>query len=167
LIDDFKGTSPTPEQQALLDQMATSLDTATGANADLTSTATAIGTSVDAINSDAAAVTAALPPDTGTGTGPVLVTTTTTLTLSETVPAAGDDVKLLAVVEEEGTDAVPTGEVTFSDNGTVLGTGTLDGTGQATFDVGAIVAGPHAFSASYAGDAANAASESTEVDVTV
>lgn len=158
LIELFKASNPTPDQQALLDQMAASIATAKDNNA-------GIGKSVSALNSDVADVTAALP---GTGsTGPTLVKTTTTLTPSATAPTVGQDVTLQAVVAEDPTGAVPTGDVTFSDGGTALGTGTLDATGIASFVVTAITAGAHAFEASYPGDAANAGSTSVEVDVTV
>lgn len=96
-----------------------------------------------------------------------LATTTTTLTLSNTAPAAGSDLQLLVVVDETPDGAAPTGEVTFSDNGTELGTAALDITGAATFDIPAIEAGSHAFTASYAGDTANSPSNSSVVNLTV
>jgi hypothetical protein len=118
-------------------------------------------TNLNAIAATANAADPAAPPP------PALATTTTTLTLSSTSPTAGSDLQLLVVVDETPAGAVPTGAVTFSDAGTVLGTGTLDNTGAATFDIPSIAAGAHAFTAAYGGDSANAASTSSEVDVTV
>ena len=98
---------------------------------------------------------------------PALAATTTTLTLSNSAPTAGSDEQLLVVVDENPTGAVPTGTVTFLDGATTLGTGTLDSTGSATFDIPSIASGAHAFSAQYSGDAANAASTSATVNLTV
>lgn len=98
---------------------------------------------------------------------PVLATTTTNLTLSSTAPPAGTDLQLLVVVDEQPNGAAPTGTVTFSDGTTTLGTATLDNTGAATFDIPAIAAGAHAFSVVYGGDAANSASTSSTINLTV
>jgi hypothetical protein len=61
---------------------------------------------------------------------------TFTATIRATAPGAG----------------VPTGNVTFKDFGTVLGTGTLNGAGQATFSTTALSRSNHAISAAYPGD---------------
>jgi uncharacterized delta-60 repeat protein len=47
---------------------------------------------------------------------------------------------------------VPTGTVTLTDGGTVLGSATLDNTGQATFSTTALAVGTHSIEAQYAGD---------------
>jgi hypothetical protein len=46
----------------------------------------------------------------------------------------------------------PTGTVTFKDITTVLGTGTLNSAGQATFSTTALALGTHAITATYGGD---------------
>jgi hypothetical protein len=117
---------------------------------------------LNALATSVAALDPAAPPP-----PPALAATTTTLTLSNSAPTAGSDEQLLVVVDENPTGAVPTGTVTFFDGTTSLGTGTLDGTGAATFDIPAIASGAHAFSAQYSGDAANAASTSATVNLTV
>ena len=48
--------------------------------------------------------------------------------------------------------AVPTGTVTFSDNGVVLATVALDPNGQASYTIAALSAGSHSFTAIYSGD---------------
>ena len=45
-----------------------------------------------------------------------------------------------------------TGTVTFKDGATTLGTGTLNGGGQATFSISALAAGSHSITAVYGGD---------------
>ena len=46
----------------------------------------------------------------------------------------------------------PTGTVTFKDSATVLGTGTLNGSGQATFSISSLSAGNHSITAVYGAD---------------
>ncbi len=55
----------------------------------------------------------------------------------------------------------PTGTVTFLDGVTVLGTGTLDASGEATFSTSALAPGLHSIAASYAGTASYTGSVST------
>ena len=45
----------------------------------------------------------------------------------------------------------PTGTVTFKDGATTLGTGTLNGSGAATFSTSALTTGTHSISVVYAG----------------
>ena len=47
----------------------------------------------------------------------------------------------------------PTGTVTFSDDGTLLGTGSLDANGNATFSTDTLATGTHTITVSYTGDA--------------
>jgi hypothetical protein len=49
------------------------------------------------------------------------------------------------------TGAIPTGTVTFKHGSTTLGTGTIDGTGHATFSTTALPAGPNPVNAVYGG----------------
>src|SRR5262249_52931876 len=62
---------------------------------------------------------------------------TFTATVAATAPGAG----------------TPTGTVTFRDGATVLGTGTLDAGGVASFAAAALAAGSHSITAAYGGDA--------------
>jgi hypothetical protein len=61
----------------------------------------------------------------------------------------------------------PSGTVTFSEGGHLLGTGAVDGTGQATFSTTGLSAGYHAVSASYGGDNRFAGSGSPSCSLTV
>src|SRR5439155_6324407 len=54
-----------------------------------------------------------------------------------------------AVASGAGT---PTGTVTFYDSTTIIGTGTLDDTGQARFTASSLSGGSHTITASYGGD---------------
>ena len=69
-------------------------------------------------------------------------TVTLTATVSSVAPGAG----------------TPTGSVVFKDGTTVLGTGTLDAAGVATFGTSALGVGSHMITAEYAGDASFTAS---------
>ena len=53
---------------------------------------------------------------------------------------------------------IPTGIVTFFDGSTVLGTGTLNASGKATFSTCSLAVGSHTITVAYAGDANHAAS---------
>jgi hypothetical protein len=71
---------------------------------------------------------------------------------SNTNPSTfGQAVTFTATVTSTG--GTPTGTVTFKDGATTLGTGTLNGAGQATFTTAALAAGSHSITAAYAGDA--------------
>ncbi|MGV8832255.1 MAG: Ig-like domain repeat protein [Devosia sp.] len=61
----------------------------------------------------------------------------------------------------------PTGMVTFKDGAATLGTGTLDGTGKASFVASTLTAGSHAISAVYGGDMTYYASTSAILSQTV
>jgi hypothetical protein len=83
--------------------------------------------------------------------------TATTLTSSQNPSSFGAPVTFTATVT--GTSS-PTGSVTFEDGATVLGSGTLDGAGHATFTTSSLSIGTHAITAVYFGDANNATSAS-------
>jgi ELWxxDGT repeat protein len=79
--------------------------------------------------------------------------TTTTVTASANPAVVGTTVTFTAAVQASSPGAgTPTGTVTFTDITTVLGTGTLNGAGQATFSTSALAVGTHAIMATYAGD---------------
>ena len=80
----------------------------------------------------------------------------------------GQPVTFTASVASDDPEAVaPTGPVTFYDGATALGTGTLDGSGVATFTTAGLVAGAHSISAVYAGDVKFATSTTTTTAMTV
>src|SRR5207302_1872822 len=62
---------------------------------------------------------------------------------------------------------IPTGTVTFKDGPSALGTGTLNGAGQATFVTRTLAVGAHPIPASYGGDATFSGSTSSTLTETV
>lgn len=104
----------------------------------------------------------------GRVTTPTLVASTTVLVAAPTNLTVGQNVTLAATIT--GTAGVATGTVTFTDslNGgaaTTLGTGTLDGSGIATFSTTGLSVGSHSITASYGGNTSYLASASTVVTV--
>ena len=77
--------------------------------------------------------------------------TTTAVSPSANPSIAGNPVIFTAVVT--GSGATPTGSVTFRDGAATIGTGTLNGSGQASFSTSGLAAGSHSITAVYAGDA--------------
>ncbi len=71
----------------------------------------------------------------------------------------GDAVTFTATVT--GTSGLPTGTVIFFDGATTLGTGTLDGSGQATLSTSSLVVGARSITVWYAGDSTYAPSVSS------
>jgi large repetitive protein len=105
-----------------------------------------------------------------TGTSSVTVSlaqTSTALIASALNPASGTSVTFTATVTENPGSAVPTGTVTFMDGAKSLGTGTLNGSGVATFTTSTLAIGPNSITAVYGGDSNNAGSTSAAVTVTV
>jgi hypothetical protein len=97
------------------------------------------------------------------------VATTVTLTPSATLPGYGMTLTLDAAVAGSG---IATGTVEFSAKlgaaaATVIGTGTIDGTGVAHLDTSTLDAGVYQLTAHYLGDGSNAASTSDPVSVQV
>jgi hypothetical protein len=82
-------------------------------------------------------------------------------------PTVGASVTFTATVAQNPGSGVPTGTVTFMDGATALGTGTLNGSGVATFSTAALALGAHSVTAVYGGDTNNAGSTSAVVTVTV
>ncbi len=91
--------------------------------------------------------------------------TTDTLTASSTSLTGGQQVTLISVVRYSGPVA-PTGTVSFTSNGAVLGTSTLDITGVATLTVNLLTNAPTVI-ASYSGDSVYATSTSAQTSITV
>ena len=61
------------------------------------------------------------------------------------------------------TTIIPTGTVTFEDGATILGTGTLDGSGKTTYTTSALSVGSHSITAVYSGDSNFAGSASSAI----
>ena len=123
-------------------------------------------------------------PTTTTSPGSVTTTSTTTSTnptTTTTLPGTttGVDssinpsvsrqpVTFTATVTAKSPAAgTPTGTVTFMDGSRTLGTGTLNGSGQATFVTSTLAVGSHSISASYGGDASFNGSTSPKFTQTV
>ena len=92
----------------------------------------------------------------------LLYPTTTTITASPTTSFVGQLVAFTATVASPA-GPTPTGTVSFRMGSRILGTGTLDGSGQATFSTSALPAGRHNVIAKYGGDNETAKSTSTSV----
>jgi ELWxxDGT repeat protein len=79
--------------------------------------------------------------------------TTTKVTPSVNPAVVGHTITFTAQVQANSPGAgTATGTVTFKDITTVLGTGTLNGAGRATFTTSQLALGTHAITATYAGD---------------
>jgi VCBS repeat-containing protein len=89
---------------------------------------------------------------------------TTTLKSSTNPTVSGQTITLTATVT--GSPGHPTGSITFLDGSNVLGSATLNSSGVATLGV-SLMAGSHALTASYAGDATFAGSTSAALTQTV
>ena len=101
-------------------------------------------------------------------TGVGLPATTTTVTSSENPSATGQSVTFTAAVAgPSGNTTVPTGTVSFMDGAATLGTGSLSGSGQATYSTSALSAGSHSITGVYGGDANFAGSTSAVLTQTV
>ena len=75
---------------------------------------------------------------------------TTNLTSSVNPSTLGQSVTFTATVG--GTGGTPSGTVTFKDGATTLGTGTLDGSGVATYSTATLSVGTHSITGVYSGD---------------
>lgn len=76
--------------------------------------------------------------------------TTTMVTTSKTPTTFGESVTFTATVTSgQGT---PSGSVTFKDGASTIGTGTLDGSGQATLTISSLAGGTHSITAQYDGN---------------
>jgi hypothetical protein len=92
-----------------------------------------------------------LPVSLGVPTPPPPVVTTTTLTSSLNPSRRLQAVTFTARVTPASGTAVPTGTVTFRDGTTVIGTGTLNATGVATFTTSSLSRATHSITAVYGG----------------
>jgi hypothetical protein len=82
------------------------------------------------------------------------LTPTATLSAPGNTTAAWQPVTLKVIVAPpSGTSTVPTGTVSFFNNGTLIGSLALDGTGTATLTISTLGPGMHYLRAAYSGDA--------------
>jgi len=91
----------------------------------------------------------------------VQTTTTTSLTSSGSPSNPNQSVTFTATVTPVTGTGTPTGTVTFKDGSTTLGTGTLNGSGIATYPTSTLAAGSHSITAVYGGDANDTTSTSS------
>lgn len=91
------------------------------------------------------------------------VNTTTTLTSDVNPANQGATVTFTATVTPASGVIVPTGTVTFKDGVATIGTGTLNGSGVATFATSSLSPGTHSITATYNGDTGNNTSTSAAV----
>ena len=98
----------------------------------------------------------------------VVTAAPTSLTLSASPSPAyiGQAVSFTAAAAPSGS-TYPTGVVAFREGATVLGTGTLDATGHATFSTSTLAVGTHTVTASYLGDTGFSGATSPSVDETI
>lgn len=94
-----------------------------------------------------------------------IATTTTSLAASANPAIAGTALTLTATVKSNGGPAA--GTVNFSNGATLLGSGTLNGAGVATFTTSTLPVGSYTITANYAGDANDTGSTSAALNLTV
>ena len=92
---------------------------------------------------------------------------TLTVVTNNNPAAFGQSVTLTATISTAGAGAAATGTVTFKDGATVLGTGTLNGAGQATLTISSLSAGSHSITIEYGGDNNYNAATSAALTLTV
>ncbi|MHB8301715.1 MAG: Ig-like domain repeat protein [Acidobacteriaceae bacterium] len=92
--------------------------------------------------------------------------TTTSMQASPNPAITGQTVTLTATVKAQSGASIPTGTVTFLNGGTVLGVGTLNGSGIAEASTSSLAAGSYNLTAQYAGDA-NDQSSAAQVTLNV
>lgn len=98
-----------------------------------------------------------------------MASTTTNLVSSSNPALVGTAVTFTATVAAVGApgSGVPTGTVTFTNGVTVLGTGSLDPDGKATFTTESLAVGTHAITAAYGGSSGALGSASSILNQTV
>jgi hypothetical protein len=76
----------------------------------------------------------------------------TTVLLTPSAWSLDGGTNLILTAQLASAAGIPTGAVTFYEDGNQVGTGSIDGSGAASFTLTKIVPGPHAFVATYSGD---------------
>jgi subtilase family serine protease len=93
--------------------------------------------------------------------------TTTSLQASLSTITSGQSVTFTATVAQSAGSCVPTGTVNFLDGSTVIGSGTLNGSGVATFGTTSLAVGAHSITAVYQASSDFATSTSSAAQVQV
>jgi len=153
------GTSVTITGSNLAGATAVSFGGAAATAVSVTS-ATTITATTPAHAAGAVDVTVTTPGGSSTGAGLfsyIVAATTTTLTSSHNPSEAGQPVSFTATVTANG--SVPTGTVTFTDGGVVIGSVGLSG-GAATLTTSSLTIGSHTIVAAFAANASFSASTS-------
>jgi hypothetical protein len=78
--------------------------------------------------------------------------TTTAIASTSNPSVVGELVTFTAAITQTQGGEVPTGTVTFKDGATTIGTGTLNGSAQASFTTSQLALGSHSITAVYGGD---------------
>jgi sugar lactone lactonase YvrE len=102
--------------------------------------------------------------DVGSASTPLVLTVQTATTTSALSSSANPSVVLASVtftVKVTSNGGIPTGNVTFSADGTSIGTATLDATGTASISDASLAVGSHPITVAYGGDANDAVSTGT------
>jgi Big-like domain-containing protein len=89
------------------------------------------------------------------------------LAAGSTSPVAGASVTFTATLTTFGSQAVPTGQVTFKDGATTLGQSAFAGSAVTSFQTSTLSLGPHSITAQYPGDSTYVGSASAAVAITV
>ncbi|MBZ5506797.1 MAG: Ig-like domain repeat protein [Acidobacteriia bacterium] len=89
------------------------------------------------------------------------------LSPSSATPGLGSNVTFTATINKGTGVPVPTGTVTFTEGATLLGSGSVNGSGIATFSTTTLTQGAHQIFSTYNGDSLYAGSTSNTVTVTV
>jgi YVTN family beta-propeller protein len=97
----------------------------------------------------------------------VILPGTTTVVTSDNNPASVAQTVTFSAQVSSTSSGIPTGIVTFFDGISSLGTGTLDGSGAATFGTALLTLGSHSITAVYSGDGNFAGSTSAAVTETI
>jgi hypothetical protein len=98
---------------------------------------------------------------TGVGVQSGSLATATALSSSLNPANVGQSITFSAIVAGTTTDTpLPTGSVNFLDGSTVIGSGTLNGSAQASFSTSSLAAGTHSITAVYSSDTTYATSTS-------
>jgi hypothetical protein len=127
-----------------------------------TTTGTLVTGSLSAVS------TASDSPSTVYVSGQVIsVQPTTAVLTSSTNPAALGAAVTFTVVISNSLPVAPTGTVNFLDGTTVIGSGTLNGSGVATYSTATLTTGSHSITAVYAGDSQNNAATSPALSQSV
>ncbi len=95
------------------------------------------------------------------------INTATSLTASVTSALVGTSITFTSKVTPASGTALPTGTISFLDNGSAIGVEDLDATGGTSLITSSLMAGVHSITAKYSGDGSFNPSTSSAVSVTI